>query len=158
MKVTVTELSDDLYDEGFDSIDLQGDLEQRERTEALLQFSNRSCTILVATDVAARGLDIKEVAMVINYDLPRDTAHYTHRIGRTGRANQKGKAISFISRRQNIDELCENPTIKDSGDLKVDDKIVLSAPMQTLCINGGKKHKLRAGDVLGMLCQGVGLE
>lgn len=157
MKVTVTELTDDLHDEGFDSIDLQGDLEQRDRTEALLQFANRSRTILVATDVAARGLDIKGVDTIINYDLPRDKDQYIHRIGRTGRAGHSGLALSLIAPRQK-QELCPNPQNKESKSLEVDDKITLSAPMQTICINGGKKHKLRAGDILGVLCQKAELE
>ena len=76
---------------------LHGDLEQRDRDQVLVQFTNRSCSILVATDVAARGLDIEDLPAVINFDLPRDPEIYIHRIGRTGRAGKEGLALSLLT-------------------------------------------------------------
>ena len=77
---------------------IHGDFDQRERDQVLVKFSNNSCPVLVATDVAARGLDIKSLAAVINYELPRDPEIYVHRIGRTGRAGETGIALSIFTR------------------------------------------------------------
>ena len=78
------------------SLAIHGDLEQRERDQVLVQFANNSCPVLVATDVAARGLDIKSLQAVINYELPRDPEIYVHRIGRTGRAGEKGTGPEYF--------------------------------------------------------------
>jgi len=155
MKVLVSEVAEGLQDEGFDALDLHGDLEQIDRTETLLQFANRSCSVLVATDVAARGLDIDDVEVVINYDLPRDDESYTHRIGRTARAGKSGLALSLASSY----ELQKFPDaeIKNIEDLDEDPSFVLTSKMKTLGIHGGKKNKLRAGDILGTLCVAIGL-
>jgi ATP-independent RNA helicase DbpA len=156
MKVLVTEVAEGLQDEGFDALDLHGDLEQIDRTETLLQFANRSCSILVATDVAARGLDIDDVDVVINYDLPRDSESFTHRIGRTARAGKSGLALSLgtkfeLSKFEDIE-------VKDLNDLDEDPSVMLQASFKTLSLAGGKKNKLRAGDILGTLCVAIGLE
>ncbi len=155
MKVLVKEVAEGLQDEGFDALDLHGDLEQIDRTETLLQFANRSCSVLVATDVAARGLDIDDVDVVINYDLPRDDESYVHRIGRTARAGKSGIALSLASKY----ELSKFPDadVKSLDDLDEDLSITIQASMTTLCISGGKKNKLRAGDILGTLCIAIGL-
>ena len=76
---------------------LHGDLEQRDRDKVLVRFSQSSCSVLVATDVAARGIDIADLAMVVNYDVPRDPEIYIHRVGRTGRAGKSGLALSIYS-------------------------------------------------------------
>ncbi len=159
-KVDVTEVTRNLQDDGFDALDLHGDLEQVDRNETLLQFENRSCAILVATDVAARGLDIKGVDMVINYDLPRESENYIHRIGRTGRAGEEGVALSLISDREydKVAKLQENPNWQSLDKLKDEKDVVIKAPMATLCIHGGKKNKLRAGDILGALTGDIGLD
>jgi ATP-independent RNA helicase DbpA len=156
MKVLASEVAEGLQDEGFDALDLHGDLEQIDRTQTLLQFANRSCRVLVATDVAARGLDIDDVQMVINYDLPRDDESYTHRIGRTARAGKSGMALSLASSY----ELQKFPDaeVKNIEDLDEDPSFVLTSKMKTLGIHGGKKNKLRAGDILGTLCVAVGLD
>jgi len=155
MKVLVSEVAEGLQDEGFDALDLHGDLEQIDRTETLLQFANRSCSVLVATDVAARGLDIDDVEVVINYDLPRDDESYTHRIGRTARAGKSGMALSLASSRD-IQKF-PDAEVKNIEDLDEDPSFVLTSKMKTLGIHGGKKNKLRAGDILGTLCVAIGL-
>ncbi len=158
-KIAVQEVTNLLQDAGFSALDLHGDLDQIDRTETLIQFANRSCAILIATDVAARGLDIKEVDMVMNYDLPRDIASYTHRIGRTARAGKSGLAISLVDKNhlQKIEDYKDNPDIREIEKINPDKNIKLLAPMKTLCINGGKKDKLRAGDILGVFCVAIGL-
>ncbi|KAG1386670.1 hypothetical protein G6F60_014400 [Rhizopus arrhizus] len=75
-------------------------MEQRDREEVLLLLANRSCNVLVASDVAARGLDVEELAAVINYELPTDVESYQHRVGRTGRAGASGLAISLVAGRE----------------------------------------------------------
>ncbi len=137
-----------LQQHGFDALDLQGDLDQSERTETLLQFANGSITILVATDLAARGLDIDNVEMVINYEMPRNDEHYTHRIGRTGRAGNRGIAVSLVQSANAVD-------IKELGNST---KEIKKAAMRSLKILGGKRNKLRAGDIVGALIHDVGID
>jgi len=143
--------------EGFVALALHGEMEQRERDQVLIQFANRSCSVLVATDVAARGLDIDQLEAVINVDVTPDTEVHVHRIGRTGRVDQEGWAFSLVSGNQMarvrnivttlgqevewhaLDELQESSTAR------------LLPPMVTLLILGGRKEKIRPGDVLGAL-------
>ncbi len=142
---------------GFSVQALHGDLEQKHRDQVLVRFSNKSCSILVATDVAARGLDIKELQAVINYDLPWDPEIYVHRIGRTGRAGKKGLALSLCTEA----ELNRVTAIEDYQETKVQwDEVApfqmnyqarFEPPMATLWINGGRKDKVRPGDILGAL-------
>jgi len=156
-KLTCQELADELQQQGFHALALHGDLEQRERDQVLVQFTNKSCTILIATDVAARGLDIKDVDAVINFDLSPDPEIHIHRIGRTGRADNEGLALSLFMpheqfRLKAIEEYQRHPvTIENVPSLTQRGKCTLQAPMVTLCINGGRKNKVRAGDVLGAL-------
>lgn len=162
-KVGVAELQGFLYDEGFDALSLHGDLEQIDRDEHLLLFANGSAQILVATDLASRGLDIKDVEMVINYELPQTMEIYTHRIGRTGRMGKEGVAISFVTPREKgfFEELEEANfifTCKSIGDLDTKLFKPKKALYITLCIDGGKKHKMRAGDILGTLTKDLGLD
>ena len=145
MKLDVDDVAANLQVAGFSALGLHGDLEQVDRDETLLQFANHSCAILVATDVAARGLDIPDVEVVINYDLPRNDETYTHRIGRTGRAGKSGKALSLST------YPVDNAIMIPLDSLEVDPTIMISAKMKTICIHGGKKNKLRAGDILGAL-------
>ena len=151
------ELADDLWQQGFHVLALHGDLEQFERDQVLVQFSNKSSSILVATDVAARGLDIKELAAVINYDLSTDPEVHIHRIGRTGRAGEAGLAISLFleSEQWRIDGIAKfqgsGVTIEPTASLKTRENFKLIPPMATLFINGGRKEKVRAGDILGAL-------
>ena len=158
-KVDVKELTNTLIDAGFDALDLHGDLEQIDRNETLLQFANQSCNILVATDIAARGLDIKDVSMIINYDFPKKSEDYLHRIGRTGRAGKTGLAVSLITKHEirKVAEVVKNPTYYKVSSLSPK-PTPPHAPMRTLCIHGGKKNKVRAGDILGALTGDIGLD
>lgn len=96
-KIGVENLSQDLVNKGFKATSLHGDKPQNKRNQAIKLFREDTVKILVATDVAARGLDIKEITHVINYDLPDNYESYIHRIGRTGRANKQGYALTFVS-------------------------------------------------------------
>jgi ATP-independent RNA helicase DbpA len=159
-KAQVNTLTEFLYKEGHSSVDIHGDLDQRERNESVIAFSNGSRSIMVATDVASRGLDIKDIELVINYDLPFDSEVYTHRIGRTGRADATGRAISLFSPTDS--EKCayilDKGLLKESKDLRIDAKFRMLSDFDTLCINGGKKTKLRAGDILGTFCKEIGID
>ena len=145
---------------GHSVIDIHGDLEQRDRNESLIAFSNGSKRILVATDVASRGLDIKDISLVINYDLPFDPEVYTHRVGRTGRADATGTAISLFTAydREKCMYVLNKAKKKELKDLRVDAKFKMTSEYDTLCLHGGKKTKLRAGDILGTLCKEIGID
>lgn len=147
----------ELNDWGFYALALHGDLDQRERDEAIIQFANKSMPVLVATDVAARGLDIDALDLVINYHIAHDPETHVHRIGRTGRAGSSGVACTLYSQREihkvntlelGIDaEKYSDPLPSES----LLDKPVIKPLMATLKIDGGKKQKLRPGDIVGAL-------
>ncbi|WP_230381646.1 ATP-dependent RNA helicase DbpA [Pseudomonas fulva] len=142
---------------------LHGDLEQRDRDQVLTMFANRSSSVLVATDVAARGLDIDGLDMVINVELARDAEIHVHRVGRTGRAGEKGIAVSLVApaeghRAQAIETLQKSPLRWDPLDsLKNKGGEPLLPVMSTLCIAAGRKDKLRPGDILGALTGDAGI-
>ena len=158
-KAETVSLADFLRDKNFSALDLQGDLDQRERNETLLKFANGSVRIMVATDVASRGLDVKNISMVINYDLPYDPEVYTHRVGRTARAGAEGMALSLYAPGQKTKLLEMTPEIQllSPETLRVDKNFILEADKATLCIDGGKKNKLRPGDILGALSKEIGV-
>ena len=157
------QLANDFNQQGDYALALHGDLEQRERDQVLVQFSNKSCSLLIATDVAARGLDIDDLDAVINYELSPDPEVYVHRIGRTGRAGKKGLAISLFqaSERFRLDAIAAfqgQPINIKTRDNASDCHDKLPTPlMSTLCIHGGRKDKLRPGDILGALTANTGL-
>jgi ATP-independent RNA helicase DbpA len=162
MKITCDELADDLGDNGFELQVLHSDLDQRDRDETLILFANKSYPILIATDVAARGLDIKDIDLVINFDLPNDSAVYTHRIGRTARAGKSGQAVSIVddfTKFEDLkDELDTSFDLEDVNSLNIDENFVLKGDFSGIYINGGKKLKIGAGDILGALTAGIGLQ
>jgi ATP-independent RNA helicase DbpA len=152
-----------LAEAGHSARALHGGLEQRERDDVLLMFSNRSIRLLVATNVAARGLDVEEVDAVINYELPRDTKAFVHRIGRTARAGEEGLAISIIGHKdqKKLDDLAEyfeGVEITRAGDLPDRFAPPRPAEMKTVAIQGGRKDKLRPGDIVGALTGEIGIE
>ncbi len=156
-KKETADVADFLLNRNIKAKCINGDLEQNERNEVLAKFSNRSLSILVATDVAARGLDIKDLEAVINYNMPSGADAYIHRIGRTGRAGKKGLAFSFFNpaeefRLNEIKDLTKKDCIiEDPKKLSYKEKYNLIPPMKTMYISGGKKDKIRKGDILGAL-------
>ena len=159
----VDEVANSLQQFGFSALALHGDMEQRDREEVLLLLANRSCNVLVASDVAARGLDVEELAAVINYELPTDVESYQHRVGRTGRAGASGLAISLVAGREKtraeaIEAQRGEPLDWQKTPLATSRPAELpQAAMRTLRIDGGKTDKLRAGDILGALTGDAGL-
>ncbi|EGR4163340.1 ATP-dependent RNA helicase DbpA [Vibrio cholerae] len=155
-KREVQNVADTLHQSGFSVIELHGDMEQRERDQALVQFANKSISILVATDVAARGLDVDNLDAVFNYDLSRDPEVHVHRIGRTGRAGSKGLAFSFFSDNESyrvaqIDEYMDIAIEPSTLPQPAAGARPYAANMVTIQIDGGKKDKVRPGDILGAL-------
>ena len=148
----------------IDSLQIHSDLEQPDRTLILIKFDNKSCRILVATDLASRGLDVKDVSVVINYDLPSDHELYVHRIGRTGRAGQEGLARSLYTHDQRgmlrviADYLKTDCVIMDLNKLEKFKPFVLRSFMSTVYISGGRKDNIRPGDILGALTKEAGLK
>ncbi len=143
-----------LQQQGVDALALHGDLEQQQRSDVLIQFSNGSCAVLVATDVAARGLDIEQLCLVVNVDLPQDETLYTHRIGRTGRAGARGVAVTLVTGREALAaEVYQNGVRKFGAisELTGEGVVRPRATMRTLAIGGGKRDKIRPGDLLGAL-------
>ena len=148
--------------QGFAALELHGELDQRERDQVMVRFANRSCSVLVATDIAARGLDIDQLEAVINVDVTPDPATHTHRIGRTGRVDADGWAFSLAS----LDEMGRVGQIEQAGgftsewqplaELTNSGAEPLLPPMRTLQILGGRKEKIRPGDVLGALTKDLG--
>ncbi|MDD4965246.1 MAG: ATP-dependent RNA helicase DbpA [Gallionella sp.] len=153
-----------LHAQGIHALTLNGDMEQRERDQVLIQFANRSCSVLVATDVAARGLDIARLEAVINVDVTPDPEVHIHRIGRTGRADENGWALSLCgpTDRHRIIALAQmmkiEPEWHELNELQAEDDEPLVPPMVTLQILGGRKEKIRAGDVLGALTGDAGYQ
>ncbi|MBD7961856.1 MULTISPECIES: ATP-dependent RNA helicase DbpA [Comamonas] len=152
----------ELQAQGISALALFGELEQRERDEVLVQFSNKSCSVLVATDVAARGLDIANLSAVINVDVTPDAEIHIHRIGRTGRGDAEGLALNLVS----MDEMVFVSKIEQMQErasewfpvqeLTPAEGGPLLPPMSTIQIIGGRKEKIRAGDVMGAMCADFG--
>jgi ATP-independent RNA helicase DbpA len=152
----------ELQAQGFSALALFGELEQRERDEVLVQFANKSCSVLVATDVAARGLDIADLPAVINVDVTPDPEVHIHRIGRTGRGDAEGLALNLAS----MDEMGSVGRIEQLqgrsseffpvAELTPTAGGELVPPMMTIQIIGGRKEKIRAGDVMGAMCADFG--
>ena len=169
MRRDADEVAASLQHYGFSALALHGDMEQRDRDEVLVRFSNRSCRVLVASDVAARGLDVEDLEAVINYELPTDPDVYVHRIGRTGRAGKGGLALSLCSPRElsRAEQLqARRVEAGDARPLQWRTAVPLggrpgnvpAAAMATLRIDAGKTDKLRPGDIVGALTGEAGLK
>jgi ATP-dependent RNA helicase DbpA len=166
LKATVRQLEQTLSDAGVSTSSLHGDLEQKERDFVMAKFRNHSTRVLIATDVAARGLDIDNLDVVVNFELPFQAEIYVHRVGRTGRAGKAGLAVSFVGpgdkskvkaieaclgtrlARQN---LAPTKRSQESAEDEVRGDPHAHAAMETLYISGGRKDKMRPGDILGAL-------
>ena len=163
-KLQTEEVAKELRDHGFHAQSINGDLEQRDRDIRLTKFSNKSSSVLVATDVAARGLDIESLDLVINYYIPRDMEIYTHRVGRTGRAGNKGLACSLYADKESdkismlkayLEHSIQEEALPAKSLLKLRPQ---KPPMVTLQLDGGKKQKVRPGDILGALTGNNGID
>jgi ATP-dependent RNA helicase DbpA len=157
LKATVAELTRALRAAGVGADGLQGDLEQFERDQVMARFRNRSTRVLIATDVAGRGIDVEALDAVINYDVPSQPEQYVHRIGRTGRAGRQGLAIALVTpsderKVEGIEEATgvklERPGVET---LPPAGKVALESEWATLSISAGRKDKMRPGDILGAL-------
>ncbi|HSR64688.1 MAG TPA: ATP-dependent RNA helicase DbpA, partial [Xanthomonadaceae bacterium] len=164
MRRDTDEVAGSLEHYGFTALALHGDMEQRDREEVLVRFANRSCNVLVASDVAARGLDIDDIGAVVNYELPTDADTYLHRIGRTGRAGRAGLALSLcapkeVARASMIEERLGKPLRWErAAPLAGKPQHVPSPAMATLRIDAGRSDKLRPGDIVGALTGDVALK
>lgn len=163
-RTTCTKLVKWLKQEKIPSLEIHGDLDQQDRTLVLTKFANKTCCVLVATDVASRGIDIKEVGAVINFDLPSDHELYVHRIGRTGRAGHEGLSLSLFCPKEkkyldSIEAYLKNPCeIIDLETLTFHKPFTPKASMETIYISGGRKDNIRPGDILGALTKDAGLD
>lgn len=158
-------VANELYRDGIMVSSIHGDLEQNERTEVLTMFSNKSLSGIVATDVAARGIDIKGLDLVVNFDISNDPEVYVHRIGRTGRAGEEGLAVSFITpyEMDSFEKILEYQQkehgLKRIDSFNEDQKNYSTKPdMKTLIISGGKRDKLRPGDLVGAIVGESGID
>lgn len=156
------EVAAQLARRGFSVLPLHGDMEQRQRDETLVRFANGSCRVLVATDVAARGLDIQNLAAVISYELPGDADTHVHRVGRTGRAGQGGQAWHLCTTREQkrlaaIEARLQTPLVLEKLSPPFVPDRPLNAELVTLCVDGGRRDKLRPGDLLGALTGDAGI-
>jgi ATP-independent RNA helicase DbpA len=160
------DLVDVLRGQGLEALELHGDLDQRDRDQVLVRFANRSASVLVATDIAARGLDITQLEAVINVDITPDADTHVHRIGRTGRMGRDGDEAGWAFSLASLDEMGAVGRIEQAmgfssewqtlSSLTPTGTAPLQPPMQTIQILGGRKEKIRPGDVLGALTKDLG--
>lgn len=162
-KIATQNVANKLAAYGFGVVALHGDLEQRDRDQTLVRFANKSASVLVATDVAARGLDIEALDAVFNYDIAHDSEVHIHRIGRTGRAGSTGQAFSLFSNKDRykvglledyLERTIEGEVLPNEEVLQ---RSVFTPKMATIQIDGGKKQKVRPGDIVGALTSENGI-
>lgn len=148
-------VADFLKKNGVDAVLYHGALDQRERETAVALFNNGSRPVLVATDLAARGLDIEKVASVIHYHQPLTTEAYTHRNGRTARVEEDGDVYVLVGPDEDVKEFVE---FHDTRHLDASVRNNLRSGLQTLYVGGGKREKVSRGDILGFLVKEGGIE
>jgi ATP-independent RNA helicase DbpA len=162
-KQAVREVCEHLQQLNIHACALHGDMEQRDRDQVLIQFKQLSCSVLVATDVAARGLDIDDLPAVVNFELPRNAEVYVHRIGRTGRAGKAGLALTLFAdsergKLQRIGDYLQRELEFEAVEVLPDTTEGMPPPaFVTLCIHAGRKEKVRPGDILGALTGEAGI-
>ncbi|HET9988660.1 MAG TPA: ATP-dependent RNA helicase DbpA, partial [Kofleriaceae bacterium] len=158
---TCDEVAGALASSGFAAVALHGGMEQHDRNTVLLLLRNGSLRVVVATDVAARGLDIDDLGAIVNFDLPREPEVFVHRIGRTARAGRSGLAISLAdaSDARTLDELRQGPLagVAISSVPSAEAQLPPPPAMMTIAIQGGRQDRLRPGDIVGALTTGVGI-
>ena len=154
---------EELTEEGFSAAGLQGDMEQIARTAVLMQFASDALQVLVATDVAARGLDIDDIECVINYTVSEEPETHIHRIGRTARAGAKGTAITLVGDEEEhflrkIEVLQESDIeMKGAQALRFHKNRIVLPDFTCISLGAGKKQKLRPGDLVGALTKDAGI-
>ena len=177
-------MCDALYEKGMSVDKLHGGMLQEDRIQNIKDFKRGLFRILVATDVAARGIDIEDVTHIINYDMPNEKETYVHRKGRTGRAfGKQGITISFLSQydaqrkeeleeylgyaleihdRNEVDQIHVDEEVlrklEENPQVKKDKAEALRKDTTKLYINKGKSKKIRAGDIVGAICQIEGIQ
>ena len=162
-KQSVRDAVDELRSAGVSVDALHGDMEQRDRDQVLVRFKQKSLSVLVASDVAARGLDVDDLAMVMNVDMPRDPDIYTHRIGRTGRAGKSGLALSLVAKSEqykleHLSAFIERDFHKEAWQSLPLTREGLPKPQNcTVAVNVGRRQKIRAGDLVGAFVNELGL-
>ena len=152
---SVTRVSSFLTDEGFSVVSYHGGMEQEERERAFAAFRNYSASVLVATDIASRGIDIPDVKYIVHYHLPADEVAYTHRVGRTARWERKGDTFFLLGPEETIPDFVTT----EVEDLALPEKVPapVAPKMATLYIGKGKQDKISKGDIVGFLCKVGGL-
>jgi len=157
---TVEDVTQALRERGYLALALHGDLDQRDRDQVYIRFRQNSAHLLVATDVAARGLDVDELQAVVNYEPPRDPEVYVHRIGRTGRAGKEGLALTLLSEREDhkrqaiARQIGRDIPLMAADELDSAQPFIDKPPFVTLCFDAGRKNKLRPGDIVGAITAG----
>ncbi|SHO81261.1 Cold-shock DEAD-box protein A [hydrothermal vent metagenome] len=152
-KIEVDRLNKLLRDRRFSCDAFHGDFTQPQRDEIFLRFANHTMPILIATDIASRGLDVEKVELIINYDIPDKRETYIHRVGRSARVDSRGVAVTIYKSNEKfkLDDIVGKVKLK-----RLEENIrikPIKATMNTVVINGGKRDKIRKGDLLGVLCK-----
>lgn len=153
-KDSIQRVSDHLYDEGIDHGCFYGGMEQIEREEALVKFRNGTHQLLIATDLAARGIDVPEIKFIIHYHLPMKRAEFTHRNGRTARMNSEGTAYVLQWEKEVLPEFIETSMIEDIYDAPNPER----SEWETIRISGGRRDKVSKGDIVGLCFKQGGLQ
>lgn len=152
-KDSISFVSDHLYENGIDHGMFHGDMEQRDREEALIMFRNGTIDLLLATDLAARGIDIPEIQFIVHYQLPHSLEEFTHRNGRTARINKKGSAYVVQWKEETLRDFM--PTLAEA---EIEEAKYRQKPAwETLFITGGRKDKISKGDIAGLFFKEGGL-
>lgn len=148
-----------LREQGFVTSCFHGGLEQKEREAALYRFSNGSANVLVATDLASRGLDIPDIQNIVHYHLPESEEGYIHRVGRTARWDAKGRSFFILNAGESIPNYVEGDVENYLLPSPFGEKMEVKLPrMATIYIGKGKKDKISKGDIVGFLCKAGGLK
>ena len=156
---SVERVNNYLTEQGFVTSFFHGGLEQKQREAALYRFSNGSANVLVATDLASRGLDIPDIQNIIHYHMPESEEGYIHRVGRTARWDKQGRAFFITGPEEHIPEYVEGNIEEYSlPSLPIEGQGVSLPRMATLYIGKGKKDKVSKGDIVGFLCKKGGLQ
>jgi superfamily II DNA/RNA helicase len=148
-----------LLQQGFVTCHLHGGMEQRQREDMLYKFSNGSANVLVATDLASRGLDIPDIKNIIHYHLPESEEGYIHRVGRTARWEAIGRTFFILNKEETIPAYVKGNIAEYQLPLATEELSKVKPPkMATLYIGKGKKDKISRGDIVGFLCKKGGLQ